>query len=132
MVEEKKTREQMIEDIQKKDTWYKDLNWKNICVWDVFSIVNWNFKQSYTLREIEWKGFWCMVMRKDQWDKFVPLEKFIKKHWVTILYTEEEHKEIVRKSRIKNIQHKIREEKGKIHKSQIELFRLREILKETQ
>jgi len=112
------------------DTWYKDLNWKNICVWDVFSIVNWNFKRSYILKNIEWKGFWVMVMRKDQWDKFVPIERFIKKHWVTIIYTAEEYKEKIRKDYIKNTQWRIREEKIKITKSQKELSRLRNILKE--
>ena len=111
------------------DTGYKDLNWKSICVWDVFSIVNWNYKASYTLNDIKWKWFWCMVMRKDQWDKFVPIEKFIKKHWVTIEYTAEEYKEKSRKDSIKNIQSRIREERIKLTKSQQELSRLRNLLK---
>ena len=111
------------------DTWYKDLNWKDIYVWDIFYIVSWNFKRSYILRYIEWKGIWCMVHRKDQWDKFVPIEKFIKKHWVTIEYTAEEYKEKTRKDNIKNIQSRIREEKLKLTKSQKELWNLRDKLK---
>lgn len=90
-------------------TGYKDINGKDIFVWDKFKFIN--KKNNYTATKIvvekDWV-FWAIHFwwnNKWDWssDKFIPLEKFIRKHWVEVVKTKQE---IETDSKIASIQYK--------------------------
>ena len=108
-------------------TWYKDINWKEICVWDTFQYTNKKFTWQNTVEERNWQFYW-RVFRNwywDWWDKFVPLQKFLK-HWVKIIKTKEESEKEAEQMNYNYDMHLIEKLENEIKEKQAQLKALKE------